>query len=578
MRDSLTTLLSPEDLLAGARFLRRLPSFLRRPISFQEALTTLRRRLERREVDFLALVKRAVYAHPISPYRSLLAQAGCEYGDLETLVAENGVEGALRILFRHGVYLTVDELKGRRPVVRDSVTTAVDPSRLRNPEAAYHVLVQSSGSGGPATPVGIDLACLRDVSVNFCLVFSVLGGGEWRHAIWGVPGGAAVNQLLRFAGFGARPVRWFSQIDPAVRGLHPRYRWSARLIRWGSLLAGVPLPRPIHVPISDPLPIAHWMTEVLRLGAVPHVSTFASSAVRLCQAAQAAGLDLRGAHLTLSGEPTTEARLAAVRQAGVRPVPQYGSSEAGGTIGHGCLAPEAADELHLFHDLRAVIQPGTDGAAAGLPPTALLFSSLRRTAPLILLNVSLGDLAVLGRRSCGCPLERLGWTTHLHTIRSYEKFTAGGMTFLDTDIIRVLEEVLPARFGGAPTDYQLVEDEAGDGRPRLRLLVHPAVGPVDCQGVKEAFVNAISRGDGVERVMGLAWQAAGFLRVERRVPECTTGGKILHLHAHPRSPLPPSSSREAPSPFPTGSSPRRSVVPGAQTGGRDASESDRMPR
>jgi hypothetical protein len=57
----------------------------------------------------------------------------------------------------------------------------------------------------------------------------------------------------------------------------------------------------------------------------------------------------------------------------------------------------------------------------------------------------------------------LGWTTHLRDIRSQEKLTAGGMTFLDTDLIRVLEEVLPARFGGAPTDYQLVEEEAEEG-------------------------------------------------------------------------------------------------------------------
>jgi hypothetical protein len=53
------------------------------------------------------------------------------------------------------------------------------------------------------------------------------------------------------------------------------------------------------------------------------------------------------------------------------------------------------------------------------------------------------------------------------------------MTFLDTDVIRVLEEELPARFGGTPTDYQLLEEEADDGQPRLQLLVHPRVGPLN---------------------------------------------------------------------------------------------------
>ena len=132
-------------------------------------------------------------------------------------------------------------------------------------------------------------------------------------------------------------------------------------------------------------------------------------------------------------------------------------------------------------------------------------SSLRASAPLVLINVSLGDQAT-ARAPCGCPLGALGWTTHLATIRSHEKLTAGGMTFLDTDLIRVLEEVLPARFGGAPTDYQLVEEEAADGRPRLRLLVHPARRPGRSGTLVDAFLSAIGAGPGGERVMELQWR------------------------------------------------------------------------
>jgi len=240
-------------------------------------------------------------------------------------------------------------------------------------------------------------------------------------------------------------------------------------MRWGSVFAGVPLPSPLYVPLDDPLPIAHWITEVLKAGHTPHLLTFASSAVRLCQTASNAGIDLHGARFTMSAEPITEARLAAVHQTGAKAAPAYGSIECG-YIGYGCLAPEAPDDLHLLHDLHVMIQPDQDEEPHGLPPSTLFISSLRPTAPFILLNVSMGDQAVMTRRACGCPLEQLGWATHLHTIRSYEKLTSGGMTFLDTDVIRVLEEVLPARFGGAPTDYQLLEDEADDGSPRLRLL------------------------------------------------------------------------------------------------------------
>lgn len=227
------------------------------------------------------------------------------------------------------------------------------------------------------------------------------------------------------------------------------------------------MPRPLHVPLNNPLPIARWMVEVLRAGGTPYLFTFPSSAVRLCQAAYDAGVDLHGARFTLGGEPITEARLATIRRTGAEPAPRYGSIECG-PIGYGCLKPEESDDVHLLHDLHALIQSGEDGETQGFPPNALFISSLHPQAPFIMLNVSMGDQAVITKRTCDCPLERLGWITHLHTVRSYEKLTGGGMTFLDTDIIRVLEEEMPARFGGAPTDYQLLEEEADDGQPRLR--------------------------------------------------------------------------------------------------------------
>lgn len=168
--------------------------------------------------------------------------------------------------------------------------------------------------------------------------------------------------------------------------------------------------------------------------------------------------------------------------------------------------------------------------ADGLPANALFISSLHPASPFILLNVSMGDQAIVVQRACGCPLEQLGWVTHLHTIRSYEKLTGGGMTFLDTDVIRVLEEELPARFGGTPTDYQLLEEEADDGQPRLQLLVHPRVGPLDPNSVAEVFLRAIGSGSSVERVMEFLWRDANLLRVERKAPLTTHSGKVLHMH------------------------------------------------
>jgi hypothetical protein len=220
-----------EDVASGLRFLWGLPAALRQAIGPQQARATLRARLERRETDFLTLAKRAIYAYDASPYRPLLRLAGCEYGDLEQLVLEHGVEGALRVLYRSGVYLTIDELKGRQPAIRGSTAVAIDPKCLRNPFSAFHLPIQSSGGRGARTPAPIDFAFIRDNAVDKCLVLEAWGGLRWRHALWSVPGAAAMFRLVEFAALGGRPERWFSQLDPDSPSLHPRYRLSARALR-----------------------------------------------------------------------------------------------------------------------------------------------------------------------------------------------------------------------------------------------------------------------------------------------------------------------------------------------------------
>jgi len=525
--------LALDDLRAGARLLRELPGFLRHPVGLPEARATVRRRLQTRGRDFLDLVTSAVYAHPASPYRALLAHAGCDRADLARLVETDGLEGALRALLRAGVYLTVDELKGRVPVRRGALTLAVSPASVRNPLARAHLPLRSGGHGGAALPMTVDLAFMRETNANHRCVLEARGAAGWTPAVWDVPGGAALIRVLRLAGIGTPPARWFSQIDPAAQGLHPRYRWAARALRWGSLAAGVPLPYPAHVPLSDPAPILRWMAEVGGRGATPYLVTTVSAGLRLAQHAGSAGQSLRGVQLTVSGEPITQARVAELRRSGADVAASYGSSDTGTAIAHSCLAPTRPDDMHLFSDLLAVVQPEDGSLPRGLPPGALLFTALRATAPLILLNAALGDVATLGGRTCGCALEREGWTTHLDTVRSFEKLTVGGMNLLDVDLIRVLDEILPARFGGGPTHYQLIEEQAAGGAPRLRLLVDPAVGPVDPAAVAEGFLDAIARGSGIERLTAATWREGGFVTVERRAPESRRGDKILHRLAGP---------------------------------------------
>ena len=284
-----------------------------------------------------------------------------------------------------------------------------------------------------------------------------------------------------------------------------------------------------HVPLDFPLPILRWMEQTLRSGQVPHLMTFASSAVRLCRTAEEKGTDLSGTRFTITGEPVTDVRLAAIRRVGADVVPDYGSADSGGSVSYGCLSPEAPDDVHIFSDLNALIQADS----GPFPPGALFLTSIRSTAPYIFLNVSMGDYATIIDRRCGCPMEMLGWKTHLHTIRSFEKLTAGGMTFSDMDIVRILEEILPRRFGGGPTDYQLVEELVNDGQPRLRLLVHPSIAVDNPAAVSDVFLEALGAGSETQRIMSLQLRQGGFLRVERRPPLAAASGKILHLWAGP---------------------------------------------
>ena len=524
------------DLTAAGRFARELPVFLRQRISPAPAKALLDERLARRADDFLALVDAAVFGRPDNPYRRLLAQAGCERGDLERLVRRDGLEPALQALARQGVYLTVDEMKGRRPVVRGSLTLDVSPESLRNPFATPHFVHYRSGSsdGLPRrAPAPVDFAHLRDRLVNHCLTLHARGGIGWQHAYWDVPGSMVMTYLLENRAFDRAAVRWFTQVDLAATGLHPRYRWSARLMRAECALFGVRLPRPQYAPLDEPTPILAWLDRTLRDRQTPHLKTYASSAVLLSQAAEAAGLDLTGVQFTVSGEPVTPARLAAIRRSGATAVQRAGSSDLG-PLGYGCLTSATAGDLHHFRDMHAVIQPGVDDCPAGLRPRTLLFTALRAVSRSVFLNVSIGDQAEVVDTDCGCPLFGLGWRTRLRGLRSDEKLTTGGMSFLDVDAVQALEEALPSRFGGGPTDYQLVESEGEDGEPSVRLLVHPRLGALDEAAVADVFLDVIGAGSGVERVMALQWRQGRSLTVERRAPFVTAVGKIQHLHRERR--------------------------------------------
>lgn len=527
-----TPLANAHGLVTGVRFLARVPGFIRRRFSLEQARAIQADRLRHRETRFLEFVKRSVFDSDGSVLLRLFKHAGISHADVARLVAQHGLEGALNTLFHNGIYVTVDEFKGRKPLVRGSLRLDVTPPLLRNPLAAFHVAARSGGSRSAAAPFLIDLEYIRACAIAFALYLDGHGGSDWEKAAWETPGAGSRFRLLKFCRFGSPPVAWFTQVDPSAAGLDPVFRWSDRALRWGGLLGGVRIPRPVLATPEEPLAVARWIRGVLDNGKVPHLFSFSSSIVRLATAALDADIDLTGAYATLMGEPTTQARLDTIRKCGLNALPRYGSIEAG-PIGYACRNPEAADDVHVVRHLQAIITAGSHGAAVMMPENALLLTGLHSAAPFTMINFSMGDQANLFERQCGCPMERLGWGPHLQNIRSYEKLTAGGVTFDDAVIIGLLEDVLPRRFGGNPTDYQLVEEESGRGEPALVLRVHPRVGPVEETEIKSVLLAGLSGGSAINPLMVHQLKISVEIRVERSVPLTTRSSKILHLHVHP---------------------------------------------
>jgi hypothetical protein len=315
------------DLSIALRFGSRLPFFLHRRIGVSEAKGIHRLRLHSRETDFLALARYCIFGFPENPYHRLFKHIGLSYGDLEILVLSNGLESALATLLTNGIYLTVDEFKGRKEIRRGSLSYPMVPDNIRNPLSLSHVPVRTGGSRTSGTPMMIGLDFIADCAVNTCLLLHTRGGEDWIKADWEVPGGGALFRILKFNCFGGKVVRWFSQIDPAASVLHSRYIWSARLLHWGSVVSGRPLPRYEVVSLEDPRPIVQWMAMEIGRGRTPLLFTFPTSAVRIAKAALESSISLEGAQVLISGEPITEARTESIRSSGMGVIPRYGTIE-----------------------------------------------------------------------------------------------------------------------------------------------------------------------------------------------------------------------------------------------------------
>ena len=511
-----------QNLAMAFRLGRDLPPFLQRRLTLEQARTQVRHRLSTREQRFLSSIDRLVYGVARSPYRHLLAHAGCERGDLHALVAREGLEGALSILAGQGVYVTFDEWKGRRIAERGSARFAFAQHDFDNPYQRPHLHTYTGGTGGPPTPVLRTLASVEEGASILAVVLDAYGIKRPRNLF--LFGGSAIFQVIHMK-LGHPLDAWFLPTESLPAPMMAYHRYLKLLAARG----GCHFPLPERHDPPESVAIARWLVEHRHPGTPMLVNGRTSVAVRVATAARAMGASLDHVTFHCRSEPFSAARRRTIVESGAQTLPDYASVELP-HLSYGCPTATTPDDMHLSSDRYAVVEHQRACTDGGPLVDALLFTTLSDRAPKVALNIELGDSARVEQRDCDCALGTIGLRTHLSEIRSFEKLSAEGTTFSRGAMLRIIEEVLPARFGGTAIDYQLVEEEAATGASLLVLRVDPAVGSFDEAACREVVLDELGRGNLVDAYQAELLRRAASVVVRRLPPLATTGGKVLPLH------------------------------------------------
>jgi hypothetical protein len=459
-------------------------------VTVAEARDVVARRVAARAASFARTLRVCVFDQPRSPYLRLFADAGWSLADVEASVEATGLEATLAALYEAGVRVSADRFR----------SPAFDNPRRRASFAA-----SSSGTGGVPARSEHDLRHLLE-TVPFRLLFAAAFGverapfGMWLSA---PPAVAAMNSLLSTAVAGNPPERWWT--PPAADDLAPRlrHRIALRAFRAAAAACGARFPTPEPLSYDDPSPIVAWAAGALRRAGRCEVRGFASTGMRVALAARAAGVSLEGAVFVCGGEAASPAKQAVIEGSGGRMLSLYAATEFG-PIAASCSAAADVRRMHLATDRLAVIAR-PQALARGAAVQALHVTTLSPAAPKVAINVDSGDCGRLEVGRCSCPLGGAGLDTFLSDVRGYRRLQGVTVTLAAADLV---EELLPATFGGSPLDYQLVE------RPgALELRVHPllTLAAADAAG---AFVAA---------------RLGAPVTVRREPPSLSAGGKQLPL-------------------------------------------------
>jgi hypothetical protein len=520
-----------EYLNMFAQFPIALRRFLKHRLTLEEARRIVRERMELRAENLLRLAAQNIYNYPRSPYLALLEHAGCELGDLRALVKAKGLEGALRELRAAGVYIAFEEFKGRKPIVRNGLQLRVTERDFDNPFARRDFTLPTGGSTGRASSVGVDLDHIAAHAPNQLITLSAQGLLNVPNVIWyGILPDFTPSKLLLQFYIDQVPKIWFSHIGWRDSSSWLKYDAATSYILFWMRIFGAKTALPRIVRLGDAHIIARTVAALSQVHGQCFLSTQISRAVRVAVAARQAGLDFTGVTIRGGGEPITPGKVRAIEQSGARYLSNYATTDTGGALASGCARPADAGDVHLHKDNFALVTFPHPVESFGVTVPAFNVTTLSPTAPKLMLNVELDDYGVVEERGCGCELETYGYTTHLRGIRSFSKLTGEGVTLIGDELIRILDQVLPARFGGSPLDYQWVEQEDSHGLTRMALIVSPRVALDDERAVIECVLNALRESSGMADAARMIWQHAETLQIKRMEPIWSGRGKLMPLH------------------------------------------------
>jgi hypothetical protein len=514
------------EILHYARMAQGIREYLRTP-SHPDPEEVIRGQLENRTSLFLDIAGRVIFANPQNPFCAMFHQAGCSFSDLEQSVSRNGLEKTLTILHRQGVYLTHDEFRGIKPIVRSGRSIAATPESFLNPLVVGRMVSTSSGSRGKRirSPLSTQLRLYREAQTGLRLKELGLAGRVHVEVKPILPSMTGLGSCLWAQRLGRGVERWFTIGGRLQNSGH--YRWATQFMVLVSNAMGGRVPSPTYLPPNDFSPVAAFVSQ-LRIQGIPcFISSFTSPAVRIAAAAMDMGLDIRGTVFLVAGEALTDAKRTAIEKAGAQVFNSYPVSEMG-LMGHACRQMKTGNRVHLFKDSLAVISHRRKAPHADVDVDSFLCTTLLPFSSYVLINAEAEDYGIIEPATCDCLFSRMGFTEQLRDIGSFGKLTGQGMTLVGTDVVRILEEILPAQLGGLPGDYQLVEHE-GTAQTQLTLRVSPRAGAASPEKIRECFLTAIRKFYG-GALAARMWEHADGVKAVIGEPFATNTGKISPLH------------------------------------------------